>query len=145
MSFGEREDAAWQLAAVQAAQRALASPRGAGARQIGWLSVLLGLLLGALHVLLHFFTPQRSLTGFWVLCATAAVAITVLALGYRRLHRVLPAGFGRRYLVALAASLVLYAGLLALIMTPMPLAVVLLLGAVVALPLAVAGGWMIRQ
>ncbi|WP_279403046.1 hypothetical protein [Arthrobacter sp. JCM 19049] len=39
----------------------------------------------------------------------------------------------------------LYAGLLALIMTPMPLAVVLLLGAVVALPLAVAGGWMIRQ
>ena len=73
------------------------------------------------------------------------MAITVLALGYRRLHRVLPAGFGRRYLVALAASLVLYAGLLALIMTPMPLAVVLLLGAVVALPLAVAGGWMIRQ
>uniref|UniRef100_UPI002436F1A1 hypothetical protein n=1 Tax=Arthrobacter sp. JCM 19049 TaxID=1460643 RepID=UPI002436F1A1 len=62
-----------------------------------WLSVLLGLLLGALHVLLHFFTPQRSLTSFWVLCAAAAVAITVLALGYRRLHRVLPAGFGRRY------------------------------------------------
>lgn len=145
MSFGEREEAARQLAAVQAAQRALAAPRRAGARQIGWLSVLLGLLLGALHVLLHFFTPQRSLTSFWVLCAAAAVAITVLALGYRRLHRVLPAGFGRRYLVALAASLVLYAGLLALIMTPMPLAVVLLLGAVVALPLAVAGGWMIRQ
>lgn len=131
-----------QLAAIERIQQRMAITSRSGARQLGALCILLGIALGALHVLLHFFTPSENLPGFFVLCAFAALVILAAILWYQKAHRVLPRGLVRPYFWSLSASLLLYCAALALIEIAMTGILTGLIGLVVALPLILAGWWM---
>lgn len=134
-----------QLAVFAGAQGKVATESKRGARQLGITCILLGLVLGTLHGLLHVFTPDRGLGAFFVLCAVAVLVIVVLSLGYQKLHRFLPLGFSKRYLWSLFLSIGIYGLALTLITTPMPWFVVALLGLAVALPLLLGGLWMVKK
>lgn len=134
-----------QLHLMQQARQRMSEARTRGARQLGALCILLGLVLGVLHGLLHVFNPPANLKLFFVLCGAAALAIMVLCIGYQRLHRLMPAGFGRRYLLGLLLSLLLYGAGLFFITAQLPVPVVLLMAAIVALPLVLTGCLMVRR
>lgn len=134
-----------QLAAFENAQREMTQVVAQGAKQIGMLCVLLGLVLGTLHGLLHVYNPERSLSAFFILVGAAVLAIFGLSFGYLKVRSVLPRGLSKTYLVSLFASFGIYAVTLSLITTPLPAIVVALLGLAVALPLVIGGVWMMKR
>lgn len=145
MSPEKNESLRRQLESMEVAQQGISGAKRQGARQLGTLCILLAVVLGALHGLLHVFNPERNLGAFFVLCAAAVLAILALTFGYQFLRRLLPAGFGRKYLIGLGMSLLLYGLGLGLITAGLGAMVVVLLAIVVAMPLLFVGIWMVRQ
>ncbi|WP_404288700.1 hypothetical protein [Glutamicibacter arilaitensis] len=134
-----------QLTALENAQRSMTSVTARGARQLGLTCIMLGVVLGALHSLLHIFSPEQGLPAFFVLTGAAVLAMIGLSLGYLKVRRVLPHGFSKKYLLSLFLSIGIYALTLTLITTPMPFIATVLLGLAVALPLLIGGFRMLAR
>lgn len=145
MNRESEPSAAEQLAAFENAQREMTPVAKRGAKQLGMLCVSLGLVLGALHGLLHVYHPERSLTAFFILVGAAVLASIALSFGYLKVRSVLPRGLSKAYLLSLFASYGIYAITLTLITTPMAAFLVVLLGVAVALPLLLGGVWMMKR
>lgn len=129
-----------QLGAIEAARQQLGPQQERGRRQLAGLCIGLGALLGAMHLVVVVFPPQRSLPAFLIACAVIVLAILALTFGYLRVRRLMPAGGGQRYLIALMISMVLYAASILIVVRiaePVPIAV--LVAVVIAAPLTFAG------
>lgn len=135
-----------QLAAIRAAQGQLGPAQGRGRRQLAGLCIGLGVLLGAMHLIIVVLPPGRELRGFQIACAVVVAAILLLTFGYVRVRRVVPRGGGRRYLVALMASLLLYmAALVLVLVVGETLPVAFGVAVVIAAPLVIAAVREVRQ
>ena len=118
----------------------MAAARQRGHRDLGLLMAGLGILLGLLHVGIAAFPPDRSLPAFLAVCAVAVVLIVVIVLAWLRARSATPARGGRRYLATLASSVVLYlGGLTVFLLGSEPLWLAVIIGAVIAAPLVIAG------
>lgn len=129
-----------QLAALRGPEARLAEVRHRAARRLAWFCTALALLIGAAHVVPAVFRPDESLPAFLAAMGVYVVAVLVLTWGYLRSRQVTPRGGGRRYLIGLLITIVLYLAALALLgRETWPVAI--LVGLVIAAPLAIAGWW----
>ena len=129
-----------QRAAIADAEHRLGPLQRRGRRQLAWLSVALGALLGCMHVTIVVFPPQRGIPAFLIACGVVIAAIMLLMIAYLRVRRVIPAGGTRRYLGGFAISMLLYLGALVLfIVTDETVKVAVVVALVVAAPLVITG------
>ena len=135
-----------QLAAIGNAQNQMNAALAYGAKLMGWYCILLALVIGALATLLQIYSPDENMTGFVVLMALYGVAIVVLTFAYRKLHRSMPHGFSKKYLRGFIATIVLYAISVALLpLRPDAMIISIIIGLVVAAPLAITGLKMVSK
>ncbi|MGW9550957.1 hypothetical protein ACWG8W_07880 [Citricoccus zhacaiensis] len=129
-----------QLALLEGSHAKLAAVRTRAHRRLAWFATALGLLIGAAHVVPSVFRPDASLPAFLTAMGVYVVAVLVLTVWYLRTRTATTLGGGRRYLLGLAITMVLYAGALTLLgRETWPVALVV--GLVIAAPLVIAGWW----
>lgn len=135
-----------QLAAIRAVEGQMGPAQARGRRQLAGLCIGLGVLLGAMHLIVVAVPPDENLPAFLVACGVVVVAILLLTFGYVRVRRIRPAGGGRRYLVALMASVVLHsAALLLVLLVGETLPIAIGVAVVIAAPLLIAAIWELRR
>lgn len=145
-SGSPQDSAGDQLAAIRAVQGQLGPAQARGRRQLAGLCIGLGVLLGAMHLIVVVLPPDESLPAFLVACGVVVVAILVLTFGYQRVRRIRAAGGGRRYVVALMASVVLHSAALVLVLVvgeTLPVAIGVAI--VIAAPLVITAVWELRR
>lgn len=127
-----------QLALLEGSHAKLAAVRTQAHRHLAWFATALGLLIGAAHVVPSVFRPDESLPAFLTAMGVYVVAVLVVTVWYLRTRTATTLGGGRRYLLGLAITMVLYAGALTLLgRETWPVALVV--GLVIAAPLVIAG------
>lgn len=135
-----------QLAALAQAQADMDRAVGYGSRLLGWYSIIVSLVIGALAFLLQLYPPQKHMVGFAVIVGLYVVAILVATLAYRRLYRSLPVGASKRYGWGFALTIAFYAASLALLPQQLSSWVILgLIWIVVSAPLLIVGIGMVRK
>lgn len=133
-------DPAAQLSALDASAARLAGVQHRAGYRLAWFCTALALLIGAAHVIPSVFRPEESLPAFLTAMGLYVVAVMALTWWYLHSRRATPLGGGRRYLIGLAATFVLYAASMVLMgRESWPVAV--LVGLVIAAPLVIAGWW----
>lgn len=136
-------DPAEQLSALDASAARLVGVQHGAGRRLAWFCTALALMIGAAHVIPSVFRPDESLPAFLVAMGVYVVAVLALTWWYLRTRTATPLGGGRRYVVGLAGTLVLYTASLILVTQTAretwPVAI--LVGLVIAAPLVMAGWW----
>lgn len=132
--------AAAQLSALRGPAVRLAGVQQRAHRRMAWFCTALALLIGTAHVVPSVFRPDVSLPAFLTAMGVYVAAVLVLTAWYLRTRRATPLGGGRRYLIGLTATFVLYAASMAL-MGRETWPVAILVGLVIAAPLVMAGWW----
>ncbi|MGM7669514.1 hypothetical protein [Microbacterium sp. A93] len=133
-------DPAAQLSALDVPAARLAGVQHRARRRLAWFCTALALMIGAAHVIPSVFRPDESLPAFLTAMGVYVVAVLGLTWWYLRTRTATPLGGGRRYVIGLAATFVLYAASMALMgRETWPAAI--LVGLVIAAPLVIAGWW----
>lgn len=146
MSAEKNFDPEQQLAALAQAQANMDRAVGYGSKLLGWYSIIVALVIGALAFLLQLYPPRDNMVGFSVIIGLYVVAIVAASLAYRMLYRSLPVGYSKRYNRGFMLTIILYAASLALM--PLELGSWIILGLVwlaVSAPLLIAGIGMVRK
>ncbi|MFJ2621206.1 hypothetical protein [Glutamicibacter sp. NPDC087344] len=146
MSDEKELDAQRQLAALGQAQESMDRALSYGSKLLGWYSIIVSLVIGALAFLLQLNNPRDNMGGFILIMGLYVVVIVAVSLAYRKLYRSLPVGYSKRYTKGFVFTIVLYAASLALMPLELESWILLvLLGLVVAAPLLLAGIGMVRK
>ena len=146
MSAEKNLDPEQQLAALAQAQANMDRAVGYGSRLLGWYSIIVSLVIGALAFLLQLYSPQEHMVGFIMIMGLYVVAILAATLAYRKLYRSLPIGASKRYGWGFTLTIAFYAVSLALLPQQLSSWVILgLIWIVVSAPLLVVGIGMVRK